>query len=413
MAAPKGPTKAQLRREEEKKVLEYLKSRALEEQGVLDARTARTVSVTAARQMLFLEQFRAMSKEVFAGKLAPSGYSLKPRSKRKAKRILNMLLSDLHIGARLEKRELPIPFGPEEEARRLAHIVMNTVEYKTDHRDETELNLYLAGDVIEGLLMHELRSGAPLVEQAVAFMRHILQALLILAAHFPFVRVYCQTGNHGRNKLIHPNRATHMKYDSNEGIMYYAIQTAVEFGRIPNVTVDVPFTPYCAVPLFNHWAMVLHGDMGPVNFGNPGSSIPVSNIEKQIAQINSTKIYTCAHPRCREKHGGHEYAIVAGGHVHTGAHVFLAGADVIINPALIPSNQHALALGYVSACGQRIWESVEDHPMGDSRLIKVGLSQDKDSKLDKIIAPYRLGEPKPFYFPQNYNDHRRSSRSNY
>jgi hypothetical protein len=367
--------------------MEFLRARALEEHDKAGRQQGRTISLTMARQQLFLEQFRQMAMEVFAGKLAPAGYSVK-RVKRRVKRILNLLLSDLHIGARLEGKELPIPFGPEEEARRLAHVVVETAEYKTDHREDTVLNLYLAGDVIEGLLMHEIRSGAPLVEQAVAFMRHTVQAILYLAARFPEVRIFCQTGNHGRNKLIHPNRATHMKYDSNEGILYHAIKIAVEVGRIPNVSVEVPFTPYCAVPLFNHWAMVTHGDVGPVNFGNPGKSIDVGGIEKQIAQMNSTKIY-----------GEREYHLVAGGHVHTGAHVYLANADVIINPALIPSNQHALALGYISACGQRIWESVEDHPAGDMRLIKVGPAQDRDSKLDTIIPPFRLDkQPTPFNF---------------
>lgn len=372
----------------------------------MEGTTARSISLTLARQQWFLEQFKAMCREVFKNKLTASGYSLKPRSNRKVKRILNLLLSDLHIGARLEGRELPIPFGPEEEARRLAHVIMNTVEYKTDHRDETELNVYLAGDVIEGLLLHELRSGAPLVEQATAFLRHTLQALLILAHHFPFVRVYCQTGNHGRNKLLHPARATHMKWDSNEGIVYWAIKTAVEFGRIPNVTVEVPFTPYCAVPLFDSWAMVLHGDLGPVNFGNPGKQIPVSSIEHQVAQINSTRVYVCNDEKCRDKHGGHTFQVFAGGHVHTGVHVYLAGADVIINPALVPSNQHSLALGYVGACGQRIWESVPGHPMGDSRLIKVGIAQDKDASLDKIIPPFRIDEAQKhkFNFLSNYGE---------
>lgn len=393
MASDKKLTPTALRKQEEARVMEFLRSRALEEQGVKDARTARTISLTAARQQLFLEQFKEMCQEVFTGKLKPSGYALKTRTKRKMKRILNLLLSDLHIGARLEGKELPIPFGPEEESRRLAHVILNTAEYKTDHRDETTLNVYLAGDVVEGLLMHELRSGAPLVEQAVAFMRHILQALLFLSHHFPYVRVFCQTGNHGRNKLIHAERASHMKYDSHEGILYNAIKIAVEFGRLPNVSVEIPFTPYCAVDLFGHKALITHGDMGPINFGNPGKSIPVHSIEKQIAQINSTRIY-----------GGHTYSIVAGGHVHTGAHVYLANADVIINPALVPSNQHALALGYVSACGQRIWESTPSFPCGDMRLIKVGVEQDRDSKLDEIISPYRMDEAPatPFKFYPTY-----------
>lgn len=388
--SPKKPSKAALRAESERQVFDFLKGRALEEMGRGEQQTARSISLTSARQQLFLEQFKEMAGEVFKGKLAPSGYALKLK-KRRTKRLLNMLLSDLHIGARLEANQHPYPFGPEEESRRLAHVVMNAIEYKTDHRDDTELNLYLAGDVIEGLLMHELRSGAPLVEQAVAFMRHIVQALLLLSAHFPKVHVYCQTGNHGRNKLIHNARATHNKFDSHEGILYHAIKVAMEVGRIQNVDVQVPFTPYCAVPLFNHWAMVTHGDMGPVNFGNPGKNIDVGRITADIAKINANLTYE-----------GHHYSVVAGGHVHTGAHIFLPGTRVIINPALIPPNWNALALGYVgNACGQWLWESVADHPVGDMRLIEVGPAQDKDERLDKYIAPFSFDQKvSGFYHPK-------------
>lgn len=393
-------SKTSIRNSNDHEFSAFLKERGQQEQFRQDSLAARSISLTAARQQWFLEQFKGMAKTVFKDKLSPSGYALKPWKKRKTKRILNLLLSDLHIGARLEANEHPYPFGPTEEARRLSHVIMNTVEYKTDHRDETELNVYLAGDVVEGLLMHETRSGAPLVEQSIAFMRYITQALLILSARFPTVRVYCQTGNHGRNKLIHPAPSGHHKHDSHEGILYNAIKLAMEVGRIPNVTVDIPPTPYCAVPLFDSWAMVLHGDVGPVNFGNPAKTLNVSQIAHRVAEMNATKAYTCGDPLCRDKHGGHEFSLVAGGHVHVGAHVSLPTADIIINPALVPSNWYALDLGYIGASGQRIWESVPGHPMGDSRLIKVGRTQDIDASLDKIIAPYEMGisEP-PIYAP--------------
>ncbi len=372
MATPKKLSKAEARAIEEAKVVDYFKVRALEELGRQEKGTNRSISLAAARGQLFLEQFKEMAEVVFKNKITASGYATKKPSKNK-KRILNLLLSDLHIGARLDAREVPNGFGPNEEARRLAHVVLNTAEYKTDHRNDTELNVYLDGDVIEGLLLHDMRSGAPLVEQCVAFMEYMMQALTFLAKAFPSVRVYCQTGNHGRNKLIHPGRATFQKYDSTEGILYHSLRIACR--PLKNVSFDIPMTPYCAVPLFNHMALVTHGDT-IVNFGNPGKSVDVKGIETQISKINSTEVY------------GHRFSVVAGGHVHTGCHIQLAEAHIIINPALIPSNGYALDLGYVSACGQRIWESTENYPVGDMRLIEVGPAQDKDASLDKIITPF-------------------------
>ena len=227
-------------------------------------------------------------------------------------------------------------------------------------------------------MLHDLNSGAPLTEQFTAALRYLVQAISILSANFPNVVVYCQSGNHGRILTRHKERANVNKWDSYEGMIFWALKTALEFGGIKNVTVEIPRTNYCAVPLFNKWAMVTHGDAGPINIGNPGKSVNVSNLEAQIAKINSTKAF------------GRAYDLFAVGHVHFGAHFLVGGADVVVNPALVPSNNFSLNHGYFSSCGQRLWESVPDHAFGDSRIIKVGPEQDNDDRLDKIIRPFYM-----------------------
>lgn len=363
--------------EEDEGFKKYLKSKILKEKEALEKKNGKIVTLAEVRKALFLEEFKAACKEGFSrANFNASGFSLKKPAK-KTKRILNLMLSDLHLGAYLKESQLPFPFGPQEEARRLAHVISNAINYKTDHREDTRLHLYILGDVIEGYLQHDFRAGAPLVTQCVAFLRHLTKALMLLSKEFPEVKVFCQTGNHGRNIARHPNRALNDKHDSYEGILYHALSLAMEVAQVKNVTFDIPERPYCVVPVFANKTMVLHGDTGPINFGNPGKTIDVAKIQTQVAKINNEPAY------------GGPFKLVAGGHVHIGAHVYTGGVDIVINPALIPPNGFAINFGYFSDdSGQRMWESVEEHPFGDSRLIKVGKAQDKDASLDKVIEPY-------------------------
>lgn len=380
MADPTGVDEAGLER-----IARYLSNLAEDEQRFVNRRRARHVSLAAAREVLFVRRFMEAARVVFKDKVSASGYATQPPSKKHPRRKVNLMLSDLHFGARLDGAELPVEFNARTEARRLAKVIMETIAYKPHYREQTELNLLVNGDIIEGLLQHDEADGDPLTDQFVAITYALVQAITLLATHYPSVNVYWQTGNHGRNKLRHPGRATTSKWDSFETMIGKSVELACSSLR--NVRWEIPRAPYCAVPLFESHMLLTHGDT-VINVGNPGATLPINKIEQQMSKINATRVY------------GHQFDVFAVGHVHLGVNVLLPSGHLIINPPLVPSNGFALSLGYVSACGQYLWESIEGYPVGDTRLIRVGKSEDEDPKLERIIKPARFSYDPVERFPK-------------
>lgn len=337
-------------------------------------RFSQGVSMARIREQMFLADFEKIASKVFKNKIVPSGYSLK-KAQRPTKRILNLLISDTHFHSLLDSREVGHAYGSKEEARRLSAISLQTAEYKSRHRDETELYLHIAGDIIQGQL-HDMRDGAPLAAQAGAAIHLLTQQIAFFAKHFPKVHVRCTPGNHGRFTSRHKDRATNQKWDALETVIYFAIKTAVS--GIQNVRFDIGYEPYYAYKAFGHHGFITHGDT-VLNPGFPGRSIDVANVRRQINEINGS-------PQADKR-----YSLFAVGHVHVGSLVNLPNSSVFIsNGCLIPPDAYAKSIGvFDTACGQYLWESVENHIAGDSRFLNVGFENDRDATLDKIILPFQ------------------------
>lgn len=361
------------KRKQEAEVLAFLQERAQEVQQGDAALKGRRVSLAAAREGLFLKQFEEVASRVFSQKITPAGYSRKA-PKKKPERILNMLLSDLHFQALLDPREVPFAYGPTEEARRLAAILVQAAEYKTQYRDKTTLSVNLLGDIIQGQL-HDPRDGAPQAQQVCAAIYLLSQAIGFLASQFPRVVVRCTPGNHGRNGARHHDRAVNQKWDSIETIVYFSLKQQVS--SLPNVTVEIPYTPYITYDLFGERAFLTHGDtvFAP---GSPGKAIDIASIDRKINGINGA-----LQPHER-------YGLFAIGHVHVASMTRLpSGAVFISNGCLIPTDSYGLSIGSFSiACGQWLWESVQGHIVGDSRFMSVDRHTDRDASLDKIVKPF-------------------------
>lgn len=360
------------RRDNEAKVFEFLQSRVLEErQGAQDSKGRRS-STALVREKMFLEDLEESLTRVFKKGIAPPrGYAAKSLDTHKKKRIVNLLLSDLHYGSLLDPRELPLAFGHTEESRRTAQIVQETCEYKSQYRDDTELFVFLAGDIIQGDL-HDPRDAANLTDQCGAALYLLLQAVTRFAACYKRVTVRCVPGNHGRRKRRHPERATTQKWDSIENSIYMALKFAV--ATLPNVEVIIPYEPYIAYTCFSQKGFVTHGDT-VMDVGFPSGSIQVAKIRNQINEINA---------------GDEQYDLFAVGHVHTASVTELpSGSTLITNGALIPPDGYAVSRGILRCRnGQQLWESVDGYICGDRRFLMVDEKTDKDANLDKIIQPY-------------------------
>lgn len=334
----------------------------------------RKLNTVATEHQFVLERLEEYAELVFKGALPPAPCKYKAKT---TKRFLNLVLSDLHFGSDISAKETGVlNYGIREEARRLAHIVQQTARHKLDHREHTELNVLLIGDIFQNSL-HDPRDGAVLAEQIARSIHLLGQAIRYLAINFKKVNVYCTTGNHGRFKSRHPGRAIHGKFDSGETVVYYALKSAC--ANLTNVKFFIPETPYVSFEIFGKRVFATHGDT-VLNPGNPGKNIEIGRLENQINKINASL------------HDRNEYTAFVCGHIHIFSHVNLPnGATVLTNAALVPPDPFAVSMGAFEAqCGQILWESAEDYDkvVGDVRFITVGEKQDRDKSLVEIIRPW-------------------------
>jgi hypothetical protein len=354
--------------------MQFLLERADDHRQNVQEIANRKVSTAMVRDEVFLDRLHDVLKEIFPkGPVQPKKY--KPNNKRRTtvkKRIVNGVLSDLHFQSLLDPRELPLQYGPVEEARRLALVVSELCEYKPQYRGDSELFIHLLGDIIHGKL-HDPADGAPMVDQFGAAVHLLTQAVAQAAAAYDKVTVRCVPGNHGRNKQRHQVRAVNQKFDSWENCIYMAVKYAV--ATLPNVEVIIPYTPYFTCDAFNKKMFMTHGDT-ILDVGFPSSVIDIKKLRNQVNEWNASKEH---------------YDLFAVGHVHTASVTWLpSGPIVMTNGALIPTDGYGLSRGYANTNnGQWLFESVENHVCGDARFICVNETTDKNESLDKIIKPFK------------------------
>lgn len=321
------------------------------------------------------EEFIEKASETFA-KLVNNKVKHAPVKKAnvKHKRILNLVLSDIHYGANLVPEENMCRFSAVEEARRTAAIVRQVADYKPQYRAETKLYIHLLGDIIQNQL-HDPRDGNPLAEQCTKAIYYLTQAIEFLSKHFPAgIKVFCTSGNHGRFKSRHPDRAVNEKWDSLETVIYFSLKTAFRGNK--NIEFVIPKTPFYTVKLFNKNAYFSHGDTG-MKAPFPNGNINVQKLSNQIDKINASKIH------------GTEFDLFCFGHVHTAAIIDLHNGTLMTNGALIPPDSYANSIGiHKTKNSQQLFESVHDHIVGDNRKLEVDHKTDEDSSLDSIIQPY-------------------------
>lgn len=336
-------------------------------------RLARSVSLFLAAEALALRQFKQAAGEHLRGKVVATGYARKVSSPRK--RSVCLLLSDLHLGSDLSALDNPLPFRAVQEARRLEYLLRQVLDYKPQYRKDSRAVLLFNGDIIEGQLMHDLRDGAPLAEQKVIAWKYLSAFVAYVAQAYPEVLCVWQNGNHGRDKVRHPGRATSRKWDGHEFEIGWALKEMTSGLR--NVTWQLDFRAVSIIDLHGSTLGLTHGDT-EVKLGDPDTKALANR--SNLDRINSTRLY------------GREFDAWAFGHYHKPRH-HPGRPDVIYNGALVPPNGYARGAGYIGeVCGQYLWEAVAGYPVGDLRFVKVGEAQDRDEQLGIMIVPFRFSE---------------------
>ena len=354
------------------KAATYLSELAEQERRWLNKRLARSMSLGAARELLAARQFEAIASRV-VWPVRAHGYAARPKLSAPSRAGV-MILSDLHVGANLPGYENPEAFDFTAAGRRLASLAYEMGEFKSQYRDKTELVLGLNGDIIEGLLGWNDADNFPFAEQMTAATQFLVALVEYLAASFPSVRVFCQTGNHGRIKTIHEGRATSSKANSFETILYKQIEAQCA-RALPNVRFHIPRAPWTVIPIFDHRLLMTHGDT-ELNLKSIGSAGGIAHNEAQLSKAQSEGTY------------GPNIGGLAFGHFHKPGNIPTAAGALIAQGALVPPNGHARAAGFSGVCGFWIWEAVPDYLVGDSRFLRVGTKHDADATLDDIVPRF-------------------------
>ena len=309
---------------------------------------------------------------IYTGQIKP----YKTNSQKKSTtRALNLVLSDLHFGADIKSEETGyLNFGAVEESRRFAEVIKQTIDYKPHYRSTTELHVNLLGDIIQHKL-HDAQDAAPVSEQISRAIHLLSQGLAQLGEAFGSVKVYCATGNHGRDLNRHHSRATSGKWDSVETVIYFATKKIL--AQYKNIEFIIPKTPYVTYDVFGHKVFSTHGD-NVIKVGNPGKNLNIASVENQINRINASM------------NDKEEIKVCIVGHTHCASVSNLnSGCVMITNGALPPVDQYTVSIGYTeNRASQTIFESTSEHAVGDVRFIRVGKSTDEDKKLDLIIKPF-------------------------
>lgn len=320
-----------------------------------------------ARPKALLQAFIDIS-ETFPA-IKPQPYA----SKRKAEnfdRVLTVHLSDLHFGTDLKPDEHLLAYSNREEARRLAHILKNALDYKRDKRDQTTLQILLNGDLFAGLLGHDDRAVAELSVQMIRCVHLLVQFVAHCCGHFRRVVVRVQGGNHGRNLMRHKGRADNAKWDNFELITAVMMQGPLREHK--NLVWDIPKRPISFFKVFSHQFGMTHGDT--ILGKKPGTPA----LEAALSAMKASSFYRLAG----------KLDVMFFGHWHKGMLELIGDTHVLTNPPLLPPDGFSESSGYLNACGQWLVESTPAYAVGDTRLVRVSEEQDKDRSLDALISPW-------------------------
>lgn len=302
-------------------------------------------------------------------------------SKKEPKRLLTILLSDLHFGVDVDPREvLKSEFNWNIAARRLAKVCHQASEYKLHHRDDTELQVVLNGDIIHGVIHMSEAKIRPLTEQIYGATSLLIKALDYLRNHFKKVRVLCLPGNHDRTTYRSMDRALSQRWDSHSHAVFLGLKAA--FRTDAGITFDVPMSGMGTYETpGGHLIYASHGDVEP-GVGNVGKALNVKDVTASLLKMHAGAPF----------HKKVEVALF--GHWHQPSIWMLQdGTICIVNGCLLGSDPYSQnAVGFFNSMpAQIMFESVPGYPVGDHRIIQLR-DADLEPEYDNIIsAPGLVG----------------------
>lgn len=303
--------------------------------------------------------------------IKPVAYSRKRPTTVEKDRILTSMWSDQHYGTDLTAADHLVAYSGIEEARATAHILRNILDYKVDKRAGTALHLDFNGDDFAGLLGHDDSFSAELQVQMARAAHLESQVIAACAAQFPLVVCNRQWGNHGRNTLRHKQRADNFKWVNWEFAVWQTVRALCR--DLQNVRWVTDRRPVGFTKMFGFTKLRTHGDtVLSARPGTPGFST-------QLNKIASSPYYDVG-----------KIDIACLGHWHSGQQFSDGHTEVFVNPALIPPDGFSESHGFLTVCGQFLFETTPRYAVGDVRKVRVEPHNLADASLDGLVSPWTL-----------------------
>ena len=220
-----------------------------------------------------------------------------------------LVLSDIHYGEIIEKSITNNEYNSD-----IAKQYLIDIFNKVNYDDIEQLNIFLIGDLIQGLI-HDLDDDTIPVPQQAIELAEILSNIF-KEVKVP-LKIFMVNGNHSRIKDYKKNKNKAIDYE-------YII---AEILKIRGFEVEYSLNGYLVANIYNHIFGLMHGDTVNFNPSNETDTIKVQQIFKQFTAKDIQSIIA-----------GHT-------HIYRNSANILGGFN-IVNGCLSGNNEYGLGNGY-------------------------------------------------------------------
>lgn len=290
------------------------------------------------------------------------------------------LISDIHLGLKVDSEEIPCnQYNWQIAARRLGKYTEQVASYKIEHRNECpQLRVMLGGDLGQGII-HMDDAGTDLITyQVIGIAYYITQMIDFWRHHYKKIVVECTPDNHMRLTHKGPDRSYSQKFDSFATMVHVMVQFA--FRECKDVEFHVPKSAVTTFTACGHKMALTHGDTH-LNSSNVGKHVPVEKIVDQVLRMNANV------------RDGKFYKAIFMGHVHVPMYLHMPECDtaLVVNGTGSGTDGYAHGIGiHASSASQVMFEMTEKHAIGDFRKVDMG-DADDEARYEEIIKPYEHG----------------------
>jgi len=218
---------------------------------------------------LSTEEFIATLKELVSNDYLQKRFPLYKQNynKEKSKEILNLVISDMHIGKVNEwydtrnnqkiityNNEIRLDF----QKLYLESVMRLLTLWKNGYYFEA-LNVFLLGDIVDNDRIFEGQKNMismPVGKQIWSAIAELADMINILSKYFPETRVKCVVGNHGRSVT---NAREEEPVENNFEYHLYRILGMTLEGN-SNIKVDIPDSRFYSVDNYGHKIFMSHGE---------------------------------------------------------------------------------------------------------------------------------------------------------